>query len=191
MPGFFILSQGYWTKTDTKVVIYLHVSNISAMGKTPFLGEEKAWIKIKHFCNYRERCHFEVKQQLFGMGLAPKQVEMLICRLIEEGLLNEQRFAKMYAGGHFRQKKWGKLKIIQALRLKKVSEPVIKKALNEIETVDYAASLQKLAAAKWASLKGQPYITRQAKTFTYLQQKGYEAAVVREAILAVRDAKEG
>ncbi len=160
------------------------------MGKTPFLDEEKTWSKIKHYCNYRERCHFEVKQKLFGMGLALKPVEMLICRLIEEDLLNEQRFAKVYAGGHFRQKKWGRLKIIHALRLKKVSEPVIRKALQEIETGDYTASLHKLAAVKWKSLKGQSYITRQAKTGAYLQQKGYEAAAVREALMAIRDTKE-
>src|SRR4051812_22565633 len=101
------------------------------MGKIPVLTE-KAWQKIKHYCNYSERCHFEVKEKLYGMGLHKKDVETLICRLIDEGLLNEERFARMFAGGHFRQKKWGKTKIIHALRQKKLGETLIKIALREI-----------------------------------------------------------
>ncbi len=124
------------------------------------------------------------------MGLPKKQVETLVCRLIEEDLLNEERFAKLFAGGHFRQKKWGKIKIIHALRLKRITEPVIKKALKEIESPDYGASLQRLAAAKWSSLKGQSPITRQAKTSAYLLQKGYEGPLIREVIAAIRTGKE-
>jgi regulatory protein len=159
------------------------------MGNTPF-SEDPAWQKIRHYCSYRERCHFEVKQKLFSLGLPKKQVEILICRLIEEDLLNEERFAKLFAGGHFRQKKWGKMKIIHALRLKKLTEPVIKKALKEIDAPDYGASLQKLAAAKWNSLRAEKPISRQAKTSAYLLQKGYEGPLVRKVITALSTGKD-
>jgi regulatory protein len=160
------------------------------MGKTPFFDEEKVWHKIKYYCSYRERCHFEVETRLFGMGLPKKQVELLICRLIEAGFLNEERFAKIFAGSHFRLKKWGKIKIIAALRQKKLNEALIKTALKEIDTADYTAGLHRLAARKWQSLKNQPIITRQAKTWAYLLQKGYETGVVQQAISVLRTGKE-
>lgn len=52
------------------------------------LTPEQAWQKIKHFCAYQERCHFETKEKLFGFGLSKTDVETLISRLIEEDYLN-------------------------------------------------------------------------------------------------------
>lgn len=101
-----------------------------------YLTPEQAYPKIKHFCGYRERCHSEVKEKLYGMGLSRKDADILLSRLIEENFLNEERFAVLFAGGHFRQKKWGKQKIVYALRQKKVSEPNIKKALKEMSGED-------------------------------------------------------
>ncbi len=150
------------------------------------LTPDQAWQKIRQFCGYRERCHFEVKEKLFGLGLAKNDVETLICRLIEEDYLNEERFAIQFAGGHFRIKKWGKMKIIYELRQKRVGENIIKRALKEIEEADYMASLQKLARAKWNSLKEEQWLSRQAKTRAYLLQKGYDAPAIQQVIAGIR-----
>ncbi|MBV9989359.1 MAG: RecX family transcriptional regulator [Chitinophagaceae bacterium] len=159
------------------------------MGKTPYLSPEQAWSRARQFCSYRERCHSEVREKLYALGLFRKDVEALIARLIEEDLLNEERFARLFAGRHFRQKKWGRVKIVHALRQKKLSETLIRLALKEIEATDYTASLQKLAAAKWEALKQEQYITRQAKTRAYLLQKGFEAPAVQQAIAALSPRK--
>ena len=124
------------------------------------------------------------------MGLAKKDVEVLLARLIEEDYLNEERFAILFAGGHFRQKKWGKVKIIHALRQKRVSERNIKSGLKEIKEEDYLPALRKLAQTKWTSLKGEQYISREAKTSAYLQQKGYERQIIQDIIRQIRTKKE-
>lgn len=141
-----------------------------------------AYPKIKHYCGYSERCHYEVREKLFGMGLVKKDVEILLSRLIEENYLNEERYAILFAGGHFRQKKWGKTKIIYALKQKRVSEQNIKRALKEIPEEDYTNFLQKLAMVKWKSLKAEQRINREAKTSAYLLQKGYERPLVHQII---------
>lgn len=145
------------------------------------LTPSQAWDKIKTYCAYQERCHTEVKDKLYNYGLSRIDVEVLISRLIEENFLNEERFAQQYAGGHFRMKQWGRIKIIHALRQKGVSEYCIKKGLKEIDADDYEAVLQKMAAAKWSSTKGQP-LARKAKTRDYLLQKGYEPQMVYEVL---------
>lgn len=110
----------------------------------------------------------------------------MVSTLIEDGYLNEERFAIQFAGGHFRQKKWGKVKIVYELRQKRVSEANIKKALKELQGADYAGSLQKLAIARWESLKGEQYLNRQAKTIAYLARKGYEMTLILESIKKIR-----
>ncbi len=152
------------------------------------LTPEQAWQKIRHFCAYQERSHFETKEKLFGFGLSKTDVETIISRLIEEDYLNEARFAAQFAGGHFRMKKWGRIKIIYALKQKRVSSINIKYALKEIDEENYKAILMKLAEAKWKLLKHEQYLNRQAKTSQYLINKGYEPALVQETIQQIRHA---
>lgn len=142
--------------------------------------------KIKHFCSYQERSHFEVKEKLYGYGLNKLEVETIISQLIEEDYLNELRFAQQFAGGKFRQKQWGKTKIKYELAQKRVSEYNIKKALSEISPTDYTNTLLKLATTKWNALKAEQYINREVKTTNYLLQKGYEHSLIKEVIQKLR-----
>ncbi len=102
-------------------------------------------------------------------------------QLIEENYLNEERFAIQYAGGKFRMKQWGKVKIKHALRQKQVSDYSIKKALKEISESDYKKTLQKLAVQKLKTLKDEKNLFgKKKKVQDYLLQKGYEGELVRE-----------
>ena len=82
------------------------------------LTKEQAHQKAKHYCAYQERCHSEVKEKLYGFGLRKSDVEDLLSKLIEEDYLNEERFAIQFAGGRFRMKQWGRIKIKYELKQK-------------------------------------------------------------------------
>ena len=97
-----------------------------------YLTKEQALQKLKHYCTYQERSHYEVKQKLYELGVRTNDHDEIIASLIDEDYLNEERFAIQFAGGKFRMKQWGKKKILYALREKKVSDYSIKKALAEI-----------------------------------------------------------
>lgn len=147
-----------------------------------YVSKDEAFQKIKQYCAYQERNHTETKEKLYGFGLRKYEVEELISKLVEENYLNELRFAIAYAGGKFRMKQWGRVKIKYELKQKRISEYCIKKALLEIDETDYLKILDKLAAKKWNSLKGNHYLTRQAKTQNYLIVKGYEITLILAAI---------
>ena len=85
------------------------------------IDKEQAFQKLKHYCGYQERSHQEAKEKLYSFGLYKQEVEELLSRLIEENYLNEERFAVAFAGGKFRMKGWGKVKILHALKEKRVS----------------------------------------------------------------------
>lgn len=143
------------------------------------IGTEKAWQKIKHYCSYQERGHAETREKLYSYGLYRHEVETLLSQLIEENYLNEERYAIALAGGKFRMKQWGRVKIKYELQLKKVSPYCIKKALAAIDEKDYEATLQKLAASKLATLKSEKNIfIKKTKLRNYLLQKGFEPALI-------------
>lgn len=146
------------------------------------LTKEQALQKLKHYCAYQERCHSEVKEKLYSLGVWKKEHDELISTLIEENYLNEERYAIAFAGGKWRVKRWGRVKIKYELQQKQVSDYCIKKALKQIEEDEYQRVLKELADEKYASLKADQYMIRYKKTLDYLTRRGFEPALIREAL---------
>ena len=147
---------------------------------------EQALQKLKYYCGYQERCHSEVKEKLYSLGLWQTQVEELISRLIEENYLNEERFARQYAGGKFRMKHWGKIKITYELKKKGISPYNIKKGLSDIDPEQYDTVFQKLSEEKFDSLSNEKNIfVKKRKLQDYLLQKGYERDLINDVVRAL------
>ncbi|RYE27495.1 MAG: RecX family transcriptional regulator [Sphingobacteriaceae bacterium] len=144
----------------------------------PKIGLQKA----EKYCVYQERSQQEVRQKLYDLGLYPRDVEQIISELISNNFLNEARFASAYALGKFRMKGWGKIKIKQALKLKRVPENLIKKALEQIDLDDYLARLQEILEKKAALLKEKEPYKRNYQLKTYAYGKGYEGNLVAEIL---------
>jgi regulatory protein len=155
------------------------------------LTKEQALQKLRHYCAYQERCHVEVKEKLYSFGLRKQMVEESISQLIEEDYLNEERFAIQFAGGKFRMKQWGRVKIKHALKQKQVSVYCINKALKELDAEDYEKTLHKLAKQKWSTIKGEGVnlFVKMAKTTDYLMQKGFESELVQQAVNKLKENK--
>jgi regulatory protein len=136
--------------------------------------DKSTLIKIRYYCAYQERCHSEVRTKLLDLGIRGLDLENYFVHLIQEDFLNEERFAKIYAGSKFRVLKWGKIKITQALKLKNVSAYCIKKGIQEISDDDYEATIKKLITAKSASIKSSMKLAaNKQKVLNYVMGKGY------------------
>ena len=143
------------------------------------LGKEQAILSIRRFCAYQERAQQEVRDKLYEYGMTKDEVEEILSDLISENFLNEERFAFQFAGGHFRIKGWGKVKISHALKQKRVSPYNIKKALQSIDLDAYDKTLIALATKKWNSLKGERGLSKMAKTQAFLYQRGFEPQLIQ------------
>ena len=146
------------------------------------LTKEQALQKLKHYCGYQERCHSEAKEKLFSLGIRKTEQDEIVAQLIEENYLNEERFAIAFAGGKFRIKQWGKIKIRSELKKRRVSDYCINKALKQIGDKEYSQTIKKLAMKYFSSLKAEPEIMRKKKTLDYLMQKGFEGELVYRVI---------
>ena len=156
------------------------------MFKKSALSPEQALQKLRHYCGYQERSHGEVQEKLYSFGLRKKDVEAALATLIEENYLNEERFALQFAGGHFRLKSWGRVKIRYELKQRQISEYCIKKALAAIDEEDYEKTLSRLAEKKWETLNDETNIfSRKKKLQDYLMQKGYESDLVAAVVRAL------
>ncbi len=149
------------------------------------IGKEQAIQRIRHYCAYQERAQQEVRDKLYELGMTMDEVEEIMSDLIAENFLNEERFAVQFAGGHFRIKGWGKVKIQHALQQKRVSSYNIKIGLKAIDEDAYIKTLKQLATKKWNSLKGERGLSRMAKTYAFLHQRGFEPILYQPIVQAL------
>jgi len=147
-------------------------------GKSYTLKE--ATLKLMQYCAYRDRSQKEVEEKLLEMRMIPAAREEIIIKLMQEGFLNEERFARSFVRGKFRIKKWGRYRITQELKLREISSPIIKLAMTEIEEADYKTTLYSLAEKKLNLLTEPDKFKRKKKLSDYLIRKGYESSLVYE-----------
>lgn len=150
-------------------------------------SNSEAFQKLMKYCAYQERCHQEVKNKLYEWGFYSEDIDEIIVRLIDENFINEERFARAYCRGKFRQKKWGRLKIIQGLKQKGISANLVKLALTEIEEEGYLQNLNYLIQKKSKLLKDKDSYKRNYKLANYAISKGYEGDLVWEVIRSQTD----
>ena len=130
--------------------------------------------KMARYCAYQERSHYQVEKKLREMGMIPEAVDAVMLFLIQEGFLNEERFARAYVRGKFYQNGWGKQKIIQGLKQHQIHPNLITIALIEINNADYQQTIKNLIEKKKKNLPDNKSYQTKQKIARYLLQKGYK-----------------
>jgi regulatory protein len=134
--------------------------------------------KARHYCACQERCIYDVEMKMKQWKVRPALAAGIIKKLEEENFLNEERFARAFAGGKFRMKKWGRNKIIAALRAKKISGPAIQNALEDIDEQEYLKVLKKLIAEKKEKLSEPESIAAKNKIYNFAISRGFESPLI-------------
>lgn len=140
--------------------------------------------KAASYCAYQERTQDEVRQRLKQWGVWGDEAEELIAELIAQNYLSEERFAKSYAGGKFRVKKWGRMRIRQELTRRGLTDYTIRKGMGEIDAEAYETTLHQLLVKKNNALEStEPDVfKRKQKLARYALAKGYESELVWKLI---------
>lgn len=139
--------------------------------------------RLADYCVYQDRSHYEVEQKLKELRtLNEEERGEILIWLIQNNFLNEERFSKSYARGKFYQKKWGKIKIKQGLKQKRIPTNLIDKGIEEIIEEDYKSTLMELTEKKWNVLRESDIFLKKKKIYNYLLQKGYENYLINEIL---------
>lgn len=143
---------------------------------------KEALQKVSRYCIYQDRCHQEVEQKLRDMNMIPEARALIISELIKDDFLNEERFALNYVRGKFNQKGWGRIRLKQELKRRKISEYLINKAIKQINENEYLDKLSSLASKKFKSLGKDESWSARTKLKNYLIYRGYEHHLIMDEI---------
>ena len=136
--------------------------------------------KVLRYCAYQDRCTQEVRNKLATFDIPDSEKEKIVKLLIEEGYLDDERYASTFVRSKIHLKKWGVNKIKMALKMKGISDEIIYYALSEIDPEIYREELIKILQSKKIN-ELDPY-KRKAKLAQYAMQKGYEPTLVWDVL---------
>ena len=151
------------------------------------LTPSQAIIKAQMACAYQERCQQEMRDKLYEWGLYSADVENIIANLVTDNFLNEERFAKAFAGGKFRIKKWGRVKIKIGLKKRKISDYCIRKGMQEIDELEYIKTLTDVIRKKLKENPGGKQQLRNYKAVQYAMSRGFEGDLAWDIIKGLED----
>jgi regulatory protein len=138
--------------------------------------------KLRNFCAYQERCIHDVEQKLKEWKVEQKHAEKIIEQLVKEDYLNEERFARSFAGGKFRINHWGKTKILYELERRQVPDLIIQIGLEEIVDEEYAETLKEILQRKNLEIKEKDPYKRKKKLIAYGLQKGFHYSLIKNML---------
>jgi len=138
--------------------------------------------KLEKYCSYQDRCHFDVRMKLLSLKVYGDDLEEIMAHLVTENYLNEERYARSYARGKFRMKRWGKNKIKQNLQMKQISAYCIAKAMEEIVDEEYYKSLKEIMLKSIQKNHHLNELIKKDKAIKYAASRGYEAQLIFEVI---------
>lgn len=138
---------------------------------------------LQSFCAYQDRCHQDARERLAELGVYGERAEQIIVDLINEKFLDEERFARSYARGRFKMKKWGRMKITRELKMRKISAYCIRKAMTEIDPEEYYQVMKDEIERRdrIESSARHPYLRRR-KLADYMFTRGFESNLTWEML---------
>ena len=151
------------------------------------LSEEEMSLlaRAERYCANEEQCRTSVRKKLCDWGATPDSSTKIVNRLIDQGFIDERRYARAYVSSKLRNQKWGRLKVIYQLRSKQVPPKFITEALAEIPDEEYRNILLDVARTKWETYTPtEPTAKRRTKLVTFLASRGYESPEIQAMIAA-------
>ncbi|MDF9829351.1 regulatory protein RecX [Parabacteroides sp. PF5-6] len=146
------------------------------------LTEAEMLHKAAAYCSAAERCRQEVEKKIVAAGFPPDVTERILERLVREKFIDEVRFCRSFVHDKLRFNKWGRIRIGYELRMKRIPNPLIADALDEIDEELYLHMLQTLLKDKKKTVRGKDNRDTFYKLLRYAAGRGFENELILKCL---------
>ena len=147
-------------------------------------GLERALAIAYRYLNSRERTRAEMSAHLQSKGVDVRDTERSIQALVEQGHLDDARFARLFVQDKRELDEWGADRIRQVLHTRGVDPDVIEDELAEHEQNSSGEIERALAVLRRRFPSPAGDRRERERAFGVLLRKGYDSDLALEAIAA-------
>ncbi len=146
------------------------------------ITEENALQRLETLCVAGEHCRYEISEKLYRWGLSAEVSQRILDSLEDRNFFNDRRFASAFVRDKLLYNKWGRMKIMVAMRAKRIYSEIINEALAEIDETEYENVARELLVAKAISIKeGNTYDGR-TRLYRFGITHGFESSLVAKIV---------
>ena len=126
----------------------------------------------------RDRTRSGLARLLASRGFAPRAVKTTLDRLMEQGYLDDRRFATTWARSRLRTKPMGPYRLRHELEAKGVEDHVVREVLKDLYEDGEAAAARRAMASKALGFRDLPAGSRTGRLARFLQRRGFSNEVI-------------
>ncbi len=144
---------------------------------------EQALNRAAAYCSQAERAPQDVEQKLTAWEVSDTDAERIVEFLRKERFLDEQRYVHAFVNDKFIYERWGRIKIVYALRQKGMTGAIVQNMLEDvIDDEKYLETLTDLLRTKMRGMKLPLDQKDRAKLYRFAGSRGFESGVIGVAI---------
>ena len=144
--------------------------------------ENELKTKAEAYCAKTERCPFEVEQKLTQWGADEEMMSRILASLVKDRFIDTARYCKAFVRDKYRFARWGRNKIAQALRMKRLPAEDIRIGLEEIDEDEYNRMLREMLAQKEKQVTGKNDYECAMKLIRFAVSRGFTLDEVKRYI---------
>jgi len=130
-----------------------------------------------YLLGYRARSCHELRERLSGKGFAESDVDELIERFTEVGLLDDARFARDFIRYHVRTHPLGRFGLLRELRIKGIADELAKKVMDDELSPDAEVELATDIVKRILNHK-LDFKSKYKKAVGYLSRRGFSTHAI-------------
>lgn len=142
--------------------------------------------RARAYCAAAEQCVSAVEQKLRSWGADEASTEAVAARLVEEGYLDDRRYARAYCESKMLRSGWGRMKVLYQLRLKRLPREAVEAGMAAVDDEAYFAVLEETALKKRATLRDSDPAVRRRKLAAFLAQRGYSMDEINQILTKIK-----
>lgn len=146
------------------------------------LSREKALAKLAALCARAEYCTGDMEDKMRRWGLSGDDIKENISYLVANKYVDNARYCQAFVNDKIAYNHWGRRKIEQALRMKRVPESVSAPILDAVPEEDYINVLKPLIASKSATVKAESDYERQMKLMKFALGRGFSIDEIKQCL---------
>lgn len=143
---------------------------------------EDATARLELLCARSEHCRYELQEKLRRWEIAPEDSEKILSSLEERRFFCDSRFAAAFVRDKMLYNRWGRMKIVMALRAKRIDSSDIEDAFAEVEQPDYERVARDFLTAKARSVKEGFTYEGRTKLYRAGLSRGFESSLVSSIV---------
>ena len=149
--------------------------------------EQEAYLQLAALCAQAEHCEQEMRDKMKRWEIDATTQDSIIARLVKERYIDNERYARAFVKDKIRYNKWGRRKVQQALWMKRISDDIQQRVLDEIDEKEYLDVLIPLLKQKRKTIKAKNDYELNQKLVRFALSRGFDFGIIRQCLTVDED----